>query len=37
MLAKSRSAGWDEESGVGEVRAGVLANGPKINELIRMI
>lgn len=37
MLAKSRSAGWDEESGVGEVRADVLANGPKINELIRMI
>ncbi|XAO23860.1 isopentenyl-diphosphate Delta-isomerase [Cryptococcus bacillisporus CA1280] len=37
MLAKSRSAGWDEESGVGEVRADVLANGPKMNELIRMI
>ncbi|WVQ80655.1 isopentenyl-diphosphate delta-isomerase [Cryptococcus sp. DSM 104549] len=37
MLAKSAEAGWDAEKGVGEVQASLLANGPKINELIRML
>ncbi|ODN94285.1 isopentenyl-diphosphate Delta-isomerase [Cryptococcus wingfieldii CBS 7118] len=37
MFAKSKAAGWDAEKGVGEVRADHLANGPQVNELIRML
>lgn len=37
MLAKSREAGWNPEAGTGAVRSDLLANGPKINDLIKMV
>lgn len=37
MLSKSRELGWDAEKGVGAVRADVLANGDKVNDLIKMV
>ena len=36
MLAKSRAEGWDE-NGSGQVRAGVLEGGDKVNELTKMV
>ncbi|RSH83378.1 isopentenyl-diphosphate delta-isomerase idi1 [Apiotrichum porosum] len=37
MLEKSTAAGWDEKAGKGVVRADLLANGPKVNDLIKMV
>ncbi|WVN88312.1 isopentenyl-diphosphate delta-isomerase [Cryptococcus depauperatus CBS 7841] len=37
MLVKSKALGWDEAKGVGQVRADVLANGDKVNELLKMV
>ncbi len=37
MLAKSRSEGWDPETGKGTVRAGVLEGGLRTGEIIRMV
>lgn len=37
MFAKSKAEGWDAEAGKGAVRASTLANGDKVNEIIRMI
>lgn len=36
MLAKSRAEGWDGK-GNGQVRAGVLEGGDKVNELLKMV
>jgi hypothetical protein len=37
MFAKSKAAGWNSEKGEGIVKASVLANGDKVNEIIRML
>jgi isopentenyl-diphosphate delta-isomerase len=36
MLVKSRAEGWNPEEGKGVVRAGVLENGDKVNDLLKM-
>lgn len=37
MFAKSKAEGWDGETGKGVVRASTLANGDKVDEIIRML
>lgn len=37
MSAKSRAAGWNPEKGEGRIDPMVLANGPKVGEVIKMI
>jgi isopentenyl-diphosphate delta-isomerase len=37
MSTKSRAAGWNPEKGEGRIDPTVLANGPKVGEVIKMI